>query len=150
MFKPLSEILKDIREVWEQDREGWKIYSYQDPSMEKSPLGKDINVEIIAYRKQDYWFIKHIRKSPVESVSLGTHLTRINEGLAEEIERDGNPFLLSMLAFKGDTIEVAKGMGKRYIRPNPRLTNIVSRKVDEMATRELKRLMGAEFFDRYG
>ena len=125
-------MVKRIKQIYDKDREGWRILAGLDG-------GGRLDL-YIAYKNKLLWKLKSKPVNPFSYLSVGAEVRDLNYEIIEELLRTGRPFSFQAL-FPQNGVQsiVMLGLG-RYIRDRKtpvseseqRLDRILVEKVEEL------------------
>ncbi|RLI24816.1 hypothetical protein DRO58_06970 [Candidatus Bathyarchaeota archaeon] len=132
ILEPAGNLVKRIKQVYDKDREGWRILAGLDG-------GGRLDL-YIAYKNKLLWKLKSKPVNPFSYLSVGAEVRDLNYEILEELLRTGRPFSFQAL-FPQNGVQsiVMLGLG-RYLqeRKTPiseseqRLDRILAEKVEEL------------------
>jgi len=132
ILEPAGRLVKRIKQIYDKDREGWRILAGLDG-------GGRLDL-YIAYRNKLLWKLKSKPVNPFSYLSVGAEVRDLNYEIIEELLRTGRPFSFQAL-FPQNGVQsiVMLGLG-RYIRDRKtpvseseqRLDRILVEKVEEL------------------
>jgi hypothetical protein len=121
-IEPAGEIMRKIKQVYDQDRRGWRILAAQD---ERGLL--DL---FVSHHEAQLWRLKSKPISPYEFISLGFEARNLDDEIQRELRSSGLPFLFQAIFPQSSSQEaiLAQGLAKYSKNTAERLKKALSTK----------------------
>lgn len=133
-------MMKRIKQVYDRDREGWRILAGLD-------RGGRLDL-YIAYRNKLLWKLKSKPVNPFSYLSVGAEVRDLNYEILEELLRTGRPFSFQAL-FPQNGVQsiVMLGLG-RYIRERKTPVSESEQRLDRILTEKVEELFSKMYPER--
>ena len=133
-------MMKRIKQVYDRDREGWRILAGLD-------RGGRLDL-YIAYRNKLLWKLKSKPVNPFSYLSVGAEVRDLNYEILEELLRTGRPFSFQALFPQNDVQSIVMlGLG-RYIRERKTPVSESEQRLDRILTEKVEELFSKMYPER--
>lgn len=133
-------MVKRIKQVYDRDREGWRILAGLDG-------GGRLDL-YIAYRNKLLWKLKSKPVNPFSYLSVGAEVRDLNYEILEELLRTGRPFSFQALFPQNDVQSIVMlGLG-RYIRERKTPVSESEQRLDRILTEKVEELFSKMYPER--
>jgi len=133
-------LVKRIKQVYDRDREGWRILAGLDG-------GGRLDL-YIAYRNKLLWKLKSKPVNPFSYLSVGAEVRDLNYEILEELLRTGRPFSFQALFPQNDVQSIVMlGLG-RYIRERKTPVSESEQRLDRILTEKVEELFSKMYPER--
>ena len=133
-------MVKRIKQVYDRDREGWRILAGLD-------RGGRLDL-YIAYRNKLLWKLKSKPVNPFSYLSVGAEVRDLNYEILEELLRTGRPFSFQALFPQNDVQSIVMlGLG-RYIRERKTPVSESEQRLDRILTEKVEELFSKMYPER--
>lgn len=140
VLEPAGSLVKRIKQVYDRDREGWRILAGLDG-------GGRLDL-YIAYRNKLLWKLKSKPVNPFSYLSVGAEVRDLNYEILEELLRTGRPFSFQALFPQNDVQSIVMlGLG-RYIRERKTPVSESEQRLDRILTEKVEELFSKMYPER--
>jgi len=140
VLEPAGSLMKRIKQVYDRDREGWRILAGLD-------RGGRLDL-YIAYRNKLLWKLKSKPVNPFSYLSVGAEVRDLNYEILEELLRTGRPFSFQALFPQNDVQSIVMlGLG-RYIRERKTPVSESEQRLDRILTEKVEELFSKMYPER--